>query len=92
MAYLKFAPFKNSVFAWQSILKARKVILLGMLWRVGDGKNIRDYEDNWIPETYTSRVLSTWDASLEEATVDILFAGSEPRIYGLFGCLKKEGE
>ena len=34
------AKTSSGSFAWQNILKARKVISDGMLWRVGDGKTI----------------------------------------------------
>ena len=33
-------------FAWQSILKARKVVSLGMRWRLGDGRSIKIYDDS----------------------------------------------
>ena len=43
------AKSKKGSYAWQSILKARHVIEKGMLWRVGDGSQIRVFEDSWIP-------------------------------------------
>ena len=38
----------GALFAWQSLLKARHIIKKGMLWRVGDGRQIRVFHDNWI--------------------------------------------
>ena len=36
-------------YAWKSILKGRDVILKGALWRKGDGKRVRIWDDNWLP-------------------------------------------
>ena len=36
-------------YAWKSILKGRDVILKGALWRIGDGKRVRIWGDNWLP-------------------------------------------
>ena len=40
------ASAATSSFAWQSILKARKVVSLGMRWRLGDGRSIKIYDDS----------------------------------------------
>ena len=34
------ASAANGSYAWQSILKSSNVILMGMRWRIGDGKSI----------------------------------------------------
>ena len=34
------ASAANGSYAWKSILKSRKVIMMGMRWRIGDGKSI----------------------------------------------------
>lgn len=52
---------------WQ----VRNVISSAMLWRVGYGKNIRIYDDYWIPGTNLARTISP-SYFLEEATVDCL--------------------
>ena len=46
------------IYAWKSILKARKVITLGSKWRVRDGSLVRIYEDNWIPGNHEGRIIS----------------------------------
>ena len=66
------AKASSGSYAWQSVLKVRNVISPRMLWRVGDGKNIRIYDDNWIPGTNSARILSPQATVLEEATVDCL--------------------
>ena len=42
------ASTSTGSYAWQSKMKARKVILTRMRWRLGDGKSIKIYEDNWL--------------------------------------------
>ena len=54
-------------YAWQSILKARKVISMGMRWRIGDGKSIDIYKDNWLPGKGSARVVSPHTSGLEGA-------------------------
>ena len=36
-------------FAWKSIFIGREVIKKGAIWRVGNGENIRIYQDRWLP-------------------------------------------
>ena len=61
-------------FAWQSILKARKVILKGMKWRIGDGKSINIYGDNWLPGEGTPTIISPRVPELEGAKVSTLIS------------------
>ncbi|XP_022159057.1 uncharacterized protein LOC111025497 [Momordica charantia] len=57
---LKFKYFKNcdfieasvgsrASFIWRSLLWGCDLLRIGLRWRVGNGANIRIYEDNWIP-------------------------------------------
>lgn len=39
----------NSSYIWQSITWIRDLIVKGLLWRVGDGRNIYVSKDAWIP-------------------------------------------
>ena len=59
-------------YAWKSILKARKVILLGARWRIGDRSSVKIFKDYWLPGAHLSRVLSPIFILSEEATVDQL--------------------
>lgn len=45
-------------FAWKSIQKGRDTILRGMRWRVGDGRSIKIFKDQWLPCVGSGRVLS----------------------------------
>ena len=73
--FSKGSIFEASVatgsYAWQSILKSRKVILMGMRWRIGDGKSIDIYiyiyiyGENWLPGKGYSRIVSPQVAALK---------------------------
>ena len=41
MGTIFYAKADSGSYAWRSILKARKVILLGAQWRIGDGSSIK---------------------------------------------------
>ena len=48
----------SASYAWKSILKGRDVISRGALWRVGDGKQIRIWGDNWLPIKNNAKITS----------------------------------
>ena len=48
----------NRSFAWQSILKARRLVRLGSKWRIGDGEYVRIRRDKWLPDLQASCVIS----------------------------------
>ena len=56
-------------FAWQSLLKARHVIDKGMLWRVGDGSQIRVFRDKWTPGCFPTSVVSCTLGFEDDSTV-----------------------
>ncbi|XP_050254980.1 uncharacterized mitochondrial protein AtMg00310-like [Quercus robur] len=62
-------------FAWESILKGREVISKGLRWRVGNGSEIRIFQDNWLPDHYLNRVLSPPDFLGIDARVFVLMDG-----------------
>ena len=45
-------------YAWKSILHGRDVILKEALWRVGDGKHIKIWGNNWLPTKFQPKVIS----------------------------------
>ena len=57
-------------YAWKSILKSRKVILLGARWRIGDGSSVKVFKDSWLSSAHSGRVFSPISILLEEAMVD----------------------
>lgn len=56
------AKAKSGLYAWKSILHARKLINMGAHWRIGDGSSIKIFQDAWIPGNNSGRVLSSFNA------------------------------
>lgn len=59
-------------YAWQSILKARRVISMGIRWGIGDGKSINVYNDSWLPGKGSAKILSPQSGGLDGARVAAL--------------------
>lgn len=59
-------------FAWQSLLKARHVIEQGMMWRVGDGTQIRVFHEKWIPGCFPTGAVSCTLGFEDDSTVSSL--------------------
>lgn len=60
-------------YAWQSILKARSVITDGMIWRIGDGRSVHIYDENWILGEIPNRIISLRNNFLANKSVSFLF-------------------
>ena len=69
------AKVGSGSFAWKSILKGRDVIRKGLHWRVGNGSEIRIYQDRWLPDPYLSQVLSSPEFLGMDARVSVLLDG-----------------
>ena len=63
------AKVASGSYAWRSILKARGLIQRGMLWRVGDGRNINIYADRWLPNEGSAKIISPQVYTAKEWTV-----------------------
>ncbi|XP_075636752.1 uncharacterized protein LOC142608991 [Castanea sativa] len=63
---------KDSSSAWKSILKGREVILKGALWKVGDGKKIRIWGDNWLPSKSSAKITTPVLFGQENSNVEVL--------------------
>ena len=44
-----YAQVSSGSYAWRSIMKARTLVQLGLLWRIGNGMKINIYNDRWLP-------------------------------------------
>jgi len=47
---------KRPSFSWRSIWNARPLIEEGIMWRVGNGLNVKIWEDKWIPSTFSHKI------------------------------------
>ncbi|XP_050258923.1 uncharacterized protein LOC126703913 [Quercus robur] len=83
------ATTSSGSYAWQSIMKARKVISKGMRWRIGDGKSINLYCDNWLPGGGSSKIISPQVPKLEGAKVSTLISqdtAQETTLHAIWSC------
>lgn len=48
----------NPSFVWSSIWGAKALLLEGLKWRVGDGRDIRVCDDSWLPGDSSNLVLT----------------------------------
>jgi hypothetical protein len=44
-------------YAWRSICQARKMLKLGVGWRVRNGESIKIWSDAWLPSPYPRLLL-----------------------------------
>ena len=47
----------NGSYAWQSIMKARRVVGLGARWRIGNGRKVIIRKDKWLPNQHSSCIF-----------------------------------
>ena len=62
----------SASYAWCSILRGREVIKRGAVWRIGDGRSVDIWEDNWMPRKHSPRVLSPQPEALRGTKVSSL--------------------
>ena len=62
----------SASYAWKSILKGRDVILKGALWRIGDGKRVRIWGDNWLPSKTVAKIATPVLYGQENSNVEVL--------------------
>ena len=52
------AKVASESYAWQRIAKARNLVQIGLLWSVGNGRNINIYGDRWLLGGDSACILS----------------------------------
>jgi hypothetical protein len=55
---LKAKTRSNMSYTWHSILKGLEVLKRGLIWRVGDGRGIKIWEDPWIPREWIRQLVT----------------------------------
>jgi len=45
-------------YTWRSILRGLEVMNMGMIWRVGDGRNLKIWSDLWIPREWSRQPIT----------------------------------
>ena len=56
---LKARAKKGSSYTWQSIVPGIQTFNKGCIWRVGNGLKINIWEDDWIPQSPSRKVITT---------------------------------
>ena len=49
----------NPSYSWISILTGQEVVRKGIRWRVGNGRSIQIWEDQWLPNSPSYKVISS---------------------------------
>ena len=64
----------NGSYAWQSMLKSRKVISMGMRWRIGDGKSIEGAKVVFphVPAFEGAKVVALINPNTRTWNIDLL--------------------
>jgi hypothetical protein len=48
----------HSSYTWRSIAQSRDIIRRGSRWRIGNGGNVKIWQDQWLKGTHSGRILS----------------------------------
>ena len=49
-SFLDSGPTKSCSFTWRSLMHGKSLLERGILWRVGNGEDIRITKDKWVPD------------------------------------------
>ena len=71
-SFLNAKESSSASFEWRSILKGRDVIIKRVVWRVGDGKQIRIWGDNWLLAKNRAKITSPVIYGQESTCVEVL--------------------
>jgi hypothetical protein len=55
---LEAKPKSGMSYTWRSILGGLEVMKLGVIWRIGDGRNIKIWSNPWIPRGILRRPIT----------------------------------
>ncbi|KAL5777565.1 hypothetical protein ACOSP7_010491 [Xanthoceras sorbifolium] len=72
--FLSVSLKPGSSHLWRSLVWGRSLLIKGLRWRVGNGKDIRVFQDPWIPRVSTFRPFSI--SPLEDLKVASLISPS----------------
>ena len=48
----------NPSYTWRSIMEAQEFVKEGMMWRVGNGRDVKVWGDRWLPSSSSHEVIS----------------------------------
>jgi hypothetical protein len=59
-------------YTWRSILRGMEILKEGIVWRIGDGENIKVWADPWIPRGTTRRPTAVRGQSIISTVSELL--------------------
>jgi hypothetical protein len=69
---------KRPFYIWRSFMAAKDIFSHGIIWRIGDGKSIKVWEDNWLPNigslSFHSGLVLSSDAKVSDL-IDVSVKG-----------------
>jgi ribonuclease HI len=69
------AKSKNSdSFVWKSLNWGKELLVSGLRWRVGCGRDVRIYSDKWVPRPLSFRILSAPILGVEAKVEQLMLA------------------
>lgn len=66
---------KRASFTWKGIIHGRDLLKEGLVWRIGDGSQVRVWNDNWIPRTGAKYPLGSLLEDKPERVQDFIVHG-----------------
>jgi hypothetical protein len=63
-------------YTWRSILKGIQVLKEGVIWRIGNGQNVRIWKDLWLPREWTRLPLQPRGAHLLQTVDELIDPGT----------------
>ena len=63
---------KKASYTWQSIMAGVEALKVGNIWRGGDGVKIKIWEDEWIPQSPTRKVITVQGNQLLSRVSDLI--------------------
>ncbi|KAL9461995.1 hypothetical protein AB3S75_000061 [Citrus x aurantiifolia] len=67
----------NASYIWRSILWGRQVIKKGLRWRIGNGKKIAIFSNNWLPRPETFRPIFPPSLPVNSVVADLIKANNQ---------------
>lgn len=55
---LEAMPKTGMSYTWRSVLRGLEIMKQGMLWRVGDGGDLKIWDDPWLPRDFSRRPIT----------------------------------